>query len=199
MNQRTKLASALLAFAFVFSLTAWSHGAQTSESAVSVNSFKQSPQRYFRLTFRVLEVSPEGKVVDSRSYNEIIASGVKSAQTSSIRTGDRVPVATGSYSSDTPAKNLVNTQFQYIDVGTNIDAQKAEVVDQTLCLHVTADLSSMSKSVLMGNLHEPVIRHTRWDSNVTVPIGKATLIFSSDNSSDKGKTELELTAVPINQ
>jgi hypothetical protein len=44
---------------------------------------------------------------------------------------------------------------------------------------------------------EPVIRQSNWNSRVTVPIGKPTIIFSSDNVSDKGKTELELTATPI--
>lgn len=188
---RMKFASALLVVAFAFGATSWSQDSQATGNA----SYRQSPERYFRLTFRVLDLSPEGKIADARAYNEIIATGPKSDHTSSIRTGDRVPVATGSYS----AASLVNTQFTYIDVGTDIDATRAEVVDQTLRLHVTANISSMSAPVLLGNVHEPVIRQTKWESNVTVPIDKATLIFSSDNSSDKGKTELELTATPINQ
>jgi hypothetical protein len=50
-----------------------------------------------------------------------------------------------------------------------------------------------------GSAEKHIIRQTSWDSNVTVPIGKPTIIFSADNSADKGKTELELTAVPIGQ
>lgn len=194
MTTRMKFASALLVLTFAFGSTGWAQ-----EAAATGNSaYTKSPERYFRLTFRVLNISPEGKMVDSKSYNEIIVSGPKSYAASSIRTGDRVPIATGSYGGNIQS-SLVNTQFQYIDIGTDIDATKAEIIDQTLCLHIAANISGMSASKLLGNVHEPVIRQTKWESNVTVPIGKPTLIFSSDDSSDKGKTELELTATPIGQ
>lgn len=193
MTTRMKFASTLLALAFAFGATGWSQDSQATGNA----SYQKSPERYFKLTFRVLNISPEGKVAGTRSYNEIIATGPKSDHTSSIRTGDRVPVATGSYSSG--SGSLVNTQFQYVDIGTNIDAIRAEVLNQMLSLHVSADISGMATTVAMGNMHEPVIRQTKWESNVTVPIGKPTLIFSSDDSSDKGKTELELTATPIGE
>lgn len=195
MTKRIKFASLLLVLAFAFSATGWSQETQKTD----INSCQQSPERYFRLTFRVLDISPQDKVVDSKSYDTIIATGPKSQVTSSIRTGDRVPVATGTYSGSAIPNNLVNTQFQYIDIGTKIDATRAAVTDQMLRLHVTADISSMSRTETIGSVHEPVIRQTSWESNVTVPIGKATLIFSSDDSSDKGKTELELTATPIAQ
>jgi hypothetical protein len=184
-----KFSSALFALAVILSPAGWSRESQNAGSTsthASVDSYKQSPERYFRLTFRVLDLSAEEKVTNSRSYGEMIATGPKSEFIGSIRTGDRVPVATGTGS----------LQFQYIDIGTKIDAKRAEVIDQMLRLHVTADISSMSKTT-PGTAERPVIRQTSWDSNVIVPIGKPMLIFSSDNSADRGKTELELTAVPI--
>ena len=45
----------------------------------------------------------------------------------------------------------------------------------------------------------PVIRQLSWQSDVVVPIGRPTVIFTSDNPSDTGKTELELTATEIKQ
>ena len=202
MNQRTKLASALLVFTLVFSLTAWPQEVQPSQPAqASASSYKQSPERYFRLNFRVLDVSPEGKVVNSRSYHEMIASGPKSEGNSSIRTGDRVPVATGDYSTKDAA--IVHTQFQYIDTGTNIDVEHAEIVNRTLRLEVRVNISTFSSSdsssYLPANMKEPIIRQVSWNSYVTVPINQPTVIFSADNNADKGKTELELTAVPISQ
>lgn len=206
MNQRTKLASALLVFAIVFSLTAWSQEKHPSKSesgttqdlpgynsaqAISAESNKQNPERYFRLNFRVIDLSPEGKITTSRSYSETIVT--KGGRTSSIRTGDRVPVATS-----TNNGAIGSTQFQYIDIGTNIDASDVEFVDQTLHLYVTADISAISTAP-SAQSSLPIVRQTKWNSFVTVPIGKPTLIFSADNSADKGKTELELTAVPIGQ
>jgi hypothetical protein len=195
-----KLAAAFLLLAVALSPAAWSQQKQSfayTQEQGGNSAYKNSPEHYFQLKFRVLNLSPEGKVANSRSYSETIASGPKSDHSSSIRTGDRVPVVTGHYSTGN-AKSAENVQFQYIDIGTKIDANRAEVVDQVLRLHVTADISSMSTSA-PGSAERPVIRQTSWDSNVTVPVDKPTIIFSSDNSADKGKTELELTAVPISQ
>ena len=210
MNQRTKLTSALLAFALVFSLAAWSQethpakseSGQTAQDLPAYNSAqkmaaeanKQNPERYFKLTFRVLDLSAEGKVTNSRSYSETIVT--KGGRTSSIRTGDRVPIATSVNTGNT--SSLVNTQYQYIDIGTKIDAADIEFIDQTLHLYVTADISAIA-SVPPAKASLPIVRQTKWNSYVTVPINKPALIFSADNSADKGKTELELTAVPINQ
>ncbi|MFZ0662788.1 MAG: hypothetical protein WAM66_08860 [Acidobacteriaceae bacterium] len=206
MTKAIKTASALLALALACTVAAWSQQTQAAASTPthpSINSYKQSPERYFRLTFRVLDVSAEGKVTTSRSYTETIATGVKSERTSSIRTGDRVPVATGSYSAGgASVSSLVNTQFQYLNTGTNIDVEQAEIVDRALHLHVKVSISTFAptpSSYMPTNDKHPLIRDANWDSNVTVPIGKPTVIFSSDNNTGKGKIELELTAAPINQ
>lgn len=189
MMKAIKTASALLVFALACTVVAWSQAPQAAGSTsthASANSYKLSPEHYFRLTFRVLDVSAEGKITNSRSYTETIATGPKSGRTSSIRSGDRVPVMTGS------------SVFQYMDVGTNIDVQNAEIIDQTLRLYVTASISTLSSAAPANSAH-PIVRQTKWNSYVTIPIHKPTLIFSADNSTDKGKTELELTAVPINE
>lgn len=188
MTTRTRIASTLLLLSLVFGVTAWSQDG----SANGNTSYLRSPEHYFQLTFQVRNISPGGRLADTRTYKEIIASGPKSANTSSIRTGDKVPVVTSTGS------DLANTQYQYIDIGTNIDARLAETINDSLRLHVTARISSMSTAA-PGSARIPIIRETTWDSNVTVPIGKPTIIFSSDNSVDKGRTELELTATQISQ
>jgi hypothetical protein len=42
-----------------------------------------------------------------------------------------------------------------------------------------------------------LIRQTKWSSNVIVPIGKPTVIFSSDDATTKGQMQLELTATAM--
>ena len=186
MTTGTKMASALLALTFVFSTTAWPQDAQPAGNA----SYQKSPEHYFQLTFRVLEISPSGKIADAKSYKEIIASGPKSANRSSIRSNDRVQILTGFKNPDG------SPGIQFGQLGTKIDANYAAVVNDSLSLHIIADISSVSTAA-SSNLKGPILRQTSWDSNVTVPIGKPTIIFSSDNSADKGKTELELTAKEI--
>jgi hypothetical protein len=203
MFREIKPTAVLLAFAFVS--TAWPQETQPSEpanappSASSAQgnalmfSYEKSPEHYYRLEFRVLEISVEGKLINSRSYDEVVASGAKSATPSLIRSGDKVPVITSSY----PASGgTTNSQYEYFRIGTDIDVHKVAVLDGTLRLYVTADLSTIS-SVAPATPNHPITRTTRWDSNVIVPIGKPTVIFSSDNNAGNGKTELELTAVPL--
>jgi len=48
-------------------------------------------------------------------------------QKASLKIGERVPTATGSYQSGInglAVSGLVNTQFQYIDVGVNVDSTR---------------------------------------------------------------------------
>jgi hypothetical protein len=197
MIKGIKAASVLVVLAFACTVAVWPQQAQSPESALS---FRNSPEHYYRLDFRVLEFSAQGKVTDSRSYSEMIASGPKSEKTSSIRTDDRVPVTIGSHAGASTGlvSTLVNSEYEYIDMGTNIDAEMVQTIDQTLRLYVTANLDAMS-SASPATSSRPITRRIGWHSYVTVPIGKPAIIFSSDNNADKGKTELELTAVPLDK
>lgn len=209
MFRGIKYAAVPLAFAFGCAMTVRAQETQSPESAKTSStassaqdnalmySYEKSPERYYRLEFRVLELSAEGKVVNSRTYNEVVASGSKSSAPSLIRSRDRGLArvsSSGSEANSAPAKG----QDQYFHIGTDIDAYKVAALDKTLRLHVNADIESQSV-VSPAAADRPTDRATRWDSNVIVPIGRPTVIFSSDNNSDGGKMELELTAVPLDQ
>jgi hypothetical protein len=60
-------------------------------------------------------------------------------------------------------------------------------------------LSSVAKSAPSLVPNVPIVRQTRWESSVVVTLDKPTILFISDNTSDTGKTELELTATEIKQ
>ncbi|HUO30984.1 MAG TPA: hypothetical protein VMU80_17295 [Bryobacteraceae bacterium] len=171
MPKKTTLpiAAALLTFASAVGM------AQSGDTKSTPNQAK-----YFRLDFAVQELDG-GKVTNSRHY---VMSIETLTDTSSIRTGSKVPVSTGAGQ---------DSQFTYIDVGVNIDCRKAAIVDGELALNVSADVSTAAPSPSM----HPVIRQNRWTSNVIVPLGKPTVIFSSDDLTTKGQMQLELTATPI--
>ena len=106
--------------------------------------------------------------------------------TGQIRTSDKAAVQNGTG----PAN--------HVDMGTNIDTHSTTDEDGFLHTRVTAEISSLAAAPgRSSGSGEPVIRQCRWSSRVTVPIGKPTIIFSSDNASDRGMTELELTATPV--
>jgi type II secretory pathway component GspD/PulD (secretin) len=85
-------------------------------------------------------------------------------------------------------------QFQYLDIGVDIDVRDAIEDAGKLNLSVVSNASSLAGSAVAPRA--PIVRQNKWDSKVSVPIGKPTVIFSSDNLEDKGKIQLELTATP---
>jgi hypothetical protein len=140
--------------------------------------------KYFHLDFVVKELE-SGKVINARHYSTTVATGDSAPYNCTMRTGSKVPVPTGT-SGGNP------TQFQYIDVGVNIDCRAAKEIDGSLAISVTAEISNAAASS-----NPPLIRQTKWSSNVIVPIGKPTVIFSSDDVTTKGQMQLELTATAI--
>jgi hypothetical protein len=147
-----------------------------------------TPLTHYKLTYRLLEVDAGGKITNSRAYFAIIGAGGDSAP-AKIRTGDKFPIVVGTGATD----------IQYQDVGTDIDTFHPRIHDRQLSLQVSAALSSVAKSAPSLVPNVPIIRQTMWESSVVVTLDKPTIIFISDNTSDTGKTELELTATEIKQ
>jgi|SRR5579862_8114300 len=137
------------------------------------------PSKYFRLDFVVKEVEG-GKTMNARHYATTIVTGTGEA--SVIRTGSKLPIAVGGQ----------DTQITYIDVGVSIDCRWAKETGGDLALNVTAEISSAGDSS-----RQPMVRQNKWSSNVIAPMGKPTVIFSSDDVASKGQMQLELTATPV--
>src|SRR5580698_7417492 len=140
----------------------------------------------YRLDFVVKELGDDGKVVNSRSYHTGIATNHRSTQ---VRTGTRIPVRTTEKGGD--------VQFQYVDVGINIDCGNAQDVPEGLFLQISTDISSLANPVGSGDASTPIIRQNRWQSDTILPLGKPTTVFSSDNLENKGKMQVEVTATPL--
>lgn len=154
------------------------------------------PEHFYHLDFVVEDLNAEGKVVNSRSYSTAISTSTHRSM--SIRSGSKIPIATGSYGGDgkegSPA--LVNTQYQYVDVGADFDIHDVHEVSSQLAFDVTAALSSVAEAT-NPNLHQPVIRQNKWEALVLIPIGKQTVVFSSDSVDSKGSMRVLVTATAI--
>ncbi|MBZ5619470.1 MAG: hypothetical protein LAQ69_12215 [Acidobacteriia bacterium] len=103
-----------------------------------------------------------------------------------MRTGTRLPVPTGG-----------GNQFQYFDLGVNIDCHNVREILGQLTVQVSADVSAVALETGAASSLPPVVRQYKWNSTVIVPLRKATQIFSSDDLNSKRKFQLELTATPI--
>jgi hypothetical protein len=139
----------------------------------------EGPKAY-QLDF-VLKELEDGKVINSRNYS-LMTTSVGGG--GSIRSGDKVPVV---------SKAGPQAEYTYLDVGVNIDCAGVLETQGKLTLNVKADISSAQP-----DSSRPLIRNTRWSSNVIVPLRKATVLFTSDDTSSKRRMQLELTAAPVN-
>ena len=195
MPARTRIAATLSAILLAPALLC----AQSTQDTPDTSSPQSSP--HLKLVYRTLQIGADGKTLSSHSYSTIVVANSAPPPTSRIRSNDKVPIAVGSYGGDVKS-SLVNTQIQYQDVGTNIDIYGVKLNGNQLTVNLSVALSEVAKNDVAAEKMfpgSPVFRALSWQSDVIVTVGRPTIIFTSDNPSDTGKTELELTATEIKQ
>lgn len=160
--------------------------AQQDKKGTEGEATQQAHSQHYRVEFVVQEVEGS-KVINARKY--VTDMTVPMYENGSIRSSSRVPVITGSYLND--GKKV--DQYTYVDLGFNVDFKDARLEGDKLFLVVRADLSTAETP----EGHQPVIRQNKWDGGVTVPLGKPTVIFSSDDMDSKRTLQLELTVTPM--
>ena len=143
---------------------------------------------FYRLTFLVEEVGANQKPINSRTYTTTVNTNPHFK--GQIRTGSRIPVPTG------PAGAPGPTQFQYVDTGINFDISAIAEIDRQLSLNLSAMISSVADTNDPA-LRVPVIRENRWSAAVLIPIGKPSLVFTSDALDSPGSLRVTMTATPL--
>ena len=148
------------------------------------------PDHFYKLTLVVEEVNDAGKVVNSRSYLATVDTRAENRANygrQQIRTGARIPVSQDGNS------------WQYMDVGVDFDVLYPQEVGDKLAFNLTADITSLANpgEQTVDPLRHPVVRQNKWASNVLIPIGKATVVFSADDLDSKGKMQVEVTATKV--
>jgi general secretion pathway protein D len=96
-----------------------------------------------------------------------------------LKIGDRVPVATGSFTPGIGAGGispLVNTQFQYLDVGVNIDITPHVHSDHEVTLKMVLEISSVTGSQNIGGINQPVIGQRRIEHETRLEDGEINLV-----------------------
>jgi general secretion pathway protein D len=113
---------------------------------------------------------------------------VADGQSAKLRVGDRVPVATGSFQAGVGAGGtispLVNTQFQYIDVGVNIDITPHVHANREISLKVSVEISSVSSRVNIGGIDQPVISQRRIEHDIRLREGEVSILGGLSEHSD---------------
>jgi hypothetical protein len=172
--------------------------AQETDKAPETAKAPEPPAHYYHLEFVIQELGTDGKPTNSRAYSTIVCTN-RSEQFGAIRTGARVPIITGGFHGAT-GDGKPEFQYQYIDVGVNIDTQNVHEIGRQLALHLKAEISSLAQSTPSPSSelpNDPVIRQNTWQASVVIPIGKPTVVFSADALDSKGGMQVSVTATLI--
>jgi len=100
-------------------------------------------------------------------------------QKATLKIGERVPVATGSFQpgiGGVGINPLVNTQFQYLDVGVNIDVTPHVHADRQVTLKITMEISSVVGQSSIGGISQPIIGQKKIEHEIRLADGESSLI-----------------------
>ncbi len=129
------------------------------------------PRKTYRLTYTITELDA-GKTIGTQHYSMVVVTG----QHTTMKEGDKIPVATGSYQTD---KATSQTQFTYLDVGMNFDATVDEFTNGVR-LQSKVEQSSLGQPSTIAGVQEPVVRQTVLQGTSLLSPGKPIMLGSID-------------------
>jgi general secretion pathway protein D len=108
-------------------------------------------------------------------------------QRAQLKIGQRIPIATGSYNAGVStgvASIGVQTQFQYIDVGVNIDMTPTVHYDHEITLKLHIEVSTEANNVTISGVTEPIIAQNITDQVIQLKDGEPSLLAGLITRSD---------------
>lgn len=100
-------------------------------------------------------------------------------QKATLRLGDRYPYATGSFQPGIGGAGinpLVQTQFQFADVGVNVDVTPRIHGGDEVSLQVEFEISTIRERIDVGGLQQPVIGQRKVSHVIRLKEGEVTMI-----------------------
>jgi len=100
-------------------------------------------------------------------------------QEATLKIGEKLPVATGSYQTGAATaivSSLVNTQFQYLDIGVNITVKPTVHYDRDVTLKLKIEVSSQNGFSNLGGINEPIITQRTVDQTIRLKEGEANIL-----------------------
>jgi general secretion pathway protein D len=106
---------------------------------------------------------------------------ITDGQKATMQIGQRIPVATGSFQAGvgvgtTAVNPLVNTQFQYIPVGVNIEVTPRVHPEGNVSMHMSVEISAVATTSNIGGINQPVISQTKEEGDVDLKDGEASIL-----------------------
>jgi general secretion pathway protein D len=145
----------------------------SSGSGLTLNSFTSINAGDFSvsipgISFSLLASDSNTKVIQRPEIRAM------DSEKASLKIGDRVPIATGSFQSGLGGS--VNTQFQYLDVGVNVDITPYVHANNEVTLKMSLEISSVTGVQNIGGFNQPTIGQRRIEHEARLADGEVNLI-----------------------
>src|ERR1019366_1712875 len=111
------------------------------------------------------------------------------SQKATMKIGERIPIATGSFQSGVGVaagvSPMAETQFQYLDVGVNIEITPTVHYDHDVTLKMKIEVTAQSSSVTISGVTEPIIVQKSTEEVVRLREGEANILSGILNQQDQ--------------
>jgi general secretion pathway protein D len=158
-----------------------STSSSSSSNSLNLNTFANLNATDFQVTLPAASATALMSDSDSKLIQNPQVRALD-GQKASLKIGERVPIATGSFSSGIGSVGagispLTNTQFQYLDVGVNIEITPRVHAGREVSLKLTMDVSAVdSYQDLGGGLSQPVIGQRKIENEIRLKDGEVALL-----------------------
>lgn len=181
-------------------------GTSVSGSNNSGGGFTLDSLRYLNATNFVVTIPPYSFTALAGDSNTKVLQNPElwaiDNQKATLKVGDRIPIATGSFGATGGTQGygaLVNTQFQYLDVGVNIDITPHIHSDREVTLKMTLEVSSVTGTQNIGGISQPTIGQRRIELESRLQDGEVNLVggILDDTETQSLSGYPWLTKIPI--
>src|ERR1700686_3041899 len=173
----------------------------TGTGGISLNTLGNLNATDFQVTIPSANLSAVMSDTDTKTLQNPQVRALDN-QKATLKIGERVPVATGSFQpgiGGVGINPLVNTQFQYLDVGVNIDVTPHVHADREITLKITMEISSVVGQSSIGGISQPIIGQKKIEHEIRLADGEPSLIGGIfDDSQTKSLSGIPgLAQIPI--
>jgi len=159
-----------------------SGGSSNATSTLSLDQLKHLSSKDYSITLP----GATANAVLTDTYTKIIQNPeIRSidGQQAKLRIGDKIPIATGSFSSGVGVAGgvaginpLVNTQFQYQDVGVNVDMTPRVHPNHEVSLKLMIEVSSVTGQSTIGGIQQPIISQRKIEHDIRLKEGEVNIL-----------------------
>jgi general secretion pathway protein D len=174
------------------STTTGTTGSTTTTNALPLNQLKHLGTSDYSITLpgaaaTAILTDSDTRIIQNPEIRSV------DGQPAKLRIGDRVPIATGSFQAGVGVgatggagfvNPLVNTQFQYQDVGVNIDITPRVHPDHEVSLKVKVEVSSVTGQSTIGGIQQPIISQRVIDHDIRLKEGEVNVLGGLINRTD---------------